>query len=676
MPGFHANRTGSDTASLNAYGQRRYPHSLFADSFESSLSEDSGMPSYLTAYNNDSQTFDLAQSPLPEPNSMRYPVILSYGPASGSEGTKISISIQMPFDVFSNPTTNYFSLIVGNETCDCTVSPLGFQDSSFTYLISAEAPSFVSTGSQSFTSTLQLMVAGYNGHDARVVAVGTFTYENNVESSASSGERKRRISDASDGTRSPALMSTMKHQRLQSTPSFSYSSESLAGSPYSAYLPTPASTVFPHHYQPTASPGAIGRQYATNPNGPIPSIKTHSPLSSAWGPSLHSNKSNGLNHAMEGVGMPRHSPMLPSTHGKVGNSAPTLIRTSTIQQFLAGAAMQEKHGAFNPYLIYPHKAVLQLNGNLDTMAENWTKEEMKSKRRLVQFTRCQEGSTIHADFIPVTLAERSPNSICISCIYWEGKKECYVTSVDTIYLLEALVAVRFTVEEKNRIRRNLEGFRPLTVSKSRPESEDFFKVIMGFPSPKPRNIEKDVKVFPWKVLGHALKKIIGKYSASYSSTAGNMPSPMVSGYGNAVMTDQISHNPRAVSPVGTQHNGIYTTHFPNMSTPRLSSHARASSAISLASAASIDSCPSQAAAPREHYLTAPDTQDPRRPYSFPYSPNNGNNIPVSVAPATRPSSTMWNFNSYVNTTPGTPEFVSTSGEAFDMAPHINDSTMT
>jgi hypothetical protein len=33
----------------------------------------------------------------------------------------------------------------------------------------------------------------------------------------------------------------------------------------------------------------------------------------------------------------------------------------------------------------------------------------------------------------------------------------YVTSVDTIYLLESLVAVRFTVEEKNRIRRNLEG---------------------------------------------------------------------------------------------------------------------------------------------------------------------------------------------------------------------------
>ncbi|KAG9874790.1 hypothetical protein KCU94_g23011, partial [Aureobasidium melanogenum] len=52
-----------------------------------------------------------------------------------------------------------------------------------------------------------------------------------------------------------------------------------------------------------------------------------------------------------------------------------------------------------------------------------------------------------------------------------------------------------------------------------------FKIIMGFPSPKPRNIEKDVKVFPWRILAGALKKIIGKYSASYSSTAGALPSP-------------------------------------------------------------------------------------------------------------------------------------------------------
>jgi hypothetical protein len=36
-------------------------------------------------------------------------------------------------------------------------------------------------------------------------------------------------------------------------------------------------------------------------------------------------------------------------------------------------------------------------------------------------------------------------------------------------------------------------------------------MIMGFPDPRPRNIEKDVKVFPWSFLLHAIRKVIQKY---------------------------------------------------------------------------------------------------------------------------------------------------------------------
>ncbi|PWY98360.1 hypothetical protein BCV70DRAFT_38135 [Testicularia cyperi] len=161
------------------------------------------------------------------------------------------------------------------------------------------------------------------------------------------------------------------------------------------------------------------------------------------------------------------------------------------------------------------RAKLELHGNLNDMAVGWSHDEWRTGRRLVQFWRRQEGTTIHATFRPILPSQYVPNSIVISCIFREDKNECFVTSVDTIYLLEALVASRFTVEEKNRIRRNLEGFRPITVSKNKRECERFFKLIMSFPNPKPRNIEKDVKVFPWKVLASALCKIIGKYSASY-----------------------------------------------------------------------------------------------------------------------------------------------------------------
>ncbi|KAJ2004712.1 hypothetical protein GGI04_002516 [Coemansia thaxteri] len=148
-----------------------------------------------------------------------------------------------------------------------------------------------------------------------------------------------------------------------------------------------------------------------------------------------------------------------------------------------------------------------------------THEERECRRRLVQFWRRHESNNIFCTFKAVPAADRVPNSIVVSCIYWEEKHDFFVTSVDCIHLLESLIAVRFTVEEKNRIRRNLEGFRPLTVSKCKAESADFFKLIMSFPNPKPRNIEKDVKVFPWRILPLALKKIIGKYTASYSSTA-------------------------------------------------------------------------------------------------------------------------------------------------------------
>jgi hypothetical protein len=148
-----------------------------------------------------------------------------------------------------------------------------------------------------------------------------------------------------------------------------------------------------------------------------------------------------------------------------------------------------------------------------------TTEEWAARRRLVQFWRKQEGTQITAAFAPIAQHDYSGHqqSIIISCIFREDNNCCYVTSVDGIYLLEALVGNRFTVEEKNRIRRNLEGFRPITVSKTKQGSEDFFKLIMGFPNPKPRNIEKDVKVFPWDILGQALRKIIGKYVSNFDT---------------------------------------------------------------------------------------------------------------------------------------------------------------
>jgi hypothetical protein len=354
--------------------------------------------------------------------------------------------------------------------------------------------------------------------EPKAVEVGTFTYSEQTNHSPQVNPKKRKISGSSEETIPPSTKRVSTQQaQVKEGEEYSYT----PGTPFSPFVATPTSGTALYSsiglsraptqsgYQQQASPRQHLSQYSVSSNASQPSIKVPSPHTPTWSPSF-ATVNKAARSPMTPVGRPSAAP----SPAKI-SANPQLIRTSTIQHTPGTSnsisASSQSPQTFNPYAIYPHKAVLKLNGELDTMAENWGMDEWDAKRRLVEFSRRQAGNTIHAEFKSIAPEDRTPQSICISCIWWEEKNECYVTSVDTIYLLESLVAVRFTVEEKNRIRRNLEGFRPLTVSKAKPESEEFFKVIMGFPNPKPRNIEKDVKVFPWKILGHALKKIIGKY---------------------------------------------------------------------------------------------------------------------------------------------------------------------
>ncbi|KAI7874772.1 uncharacterized protein EV154DRAFT_430245 [Mucor mucedo] len=158
-------------------------------------------------------------------------------------------------------------------------------------------------------------------------------------------------------------------------------------------------------------------------------------------------------------------------------------------------------------------------GDIMTMTHDWTQREIQEGRRLVQFFREEEEAQamIRCRFHPMattttTTMESVPTMMMVSCIYWEEKKDYFITSVDCIQLIEFLLKIKFSMEERNRVRRNLEGFRPYTVSKGAVESARFFQKIMGFPKPKPRNIEKDLKVFSWKTLPYALKKIVIKYT--------------------------------------------------------------------------------------------------------------------------------------------------------------------
>ncbi|EXJ72924.1 uncharacterized protein A1O5_04073 [Cladophialophora psammophila CBS 110553] len=345
--------------------------------------------------------------------------------------------------------------------------------------------------------------------------------------------RKRKAS-TEDAYDLPAQKKAVLAQVQVQDPNGDYYDLSGQTSPYSPFVPTPTgSTGLPAYVSRGASPRPSGHHYSTSTASQV-SLAAPSPHTPAFSPSFTTVKSE------QSPGAPMTPIPRPTTSSPLKSSVPKLVRTSTMQQSPTAPCSSIAIGqtqTLNPYALSTLKANLKLKGDLDSMKEDWTAEEKETRRRLVVFDREQAGSTISATFKAVAPQDRQASSICISCIWWKEKNEYYVTSVDTIYLLEALVGVRFTVEEKNRIRRNLEGFRPLTVSKARSDSEEFFKVIMGFPHPKPRNIEKDVKVFPWKILATALRKIISKYSASYSSAGLPLLTPASSIYSGEGMSE-------------------------------------------------------------------------------------------------------------------------------------------
>ncbi|KAL5117800.1 hypothetical protein ACEQ8H_004274 [Pleosporales sp. CAS-2024a] len=536
-----------------------------------------------------------------------------YGVATST----VALQLRANYDLLSS--SNTFILMFGTSKCVAALQKVdydgddGDDDGYYNYLLNVQVPPFRLTNSWNPTMMLKLQIEDKNGNLLSQTDAGKFTFTDMppnlaYHSSPASSSRKRRYStDYDDDTLDFADTNPAKR----------------------------VNTTMQYHQQPNPRP--ISDTYSSTTAHPSP-LPAHSSLSSLYAgaydmskPAANYTSSSHLSQKGFAVPsgaalghtdfkLPHMSPTLPTyghyttpkqaaaaaaaarasassaatlgggyaaTPGGGGGGgalppAPVLVRATSIAQSSGGGASTSH--SFNPYSMYQTKAILKIDGDLNKMADDWTQAELDSKRRLVEFKRSQHGSTITTSFAPVSLEARAARSICVSCIWWEEKDECFITSVDTIFLLEQLVNVRFTVEEKNRIRRNLEGFRPVTVSKAKPDSEDFFKIIMGFPNPKPRNIEKDVKVFPWKVLAQALKKIISKYSASYSSTAGVGSLPITSST-TAYVPGAMSHAGvnatahRNSSPQSVSASTASTAYTPHLASSSLSPHLRVSAGI-------------------------------------------------------------------------------------------------
>ncbi|CAO2653760.1 Nn.00g031710.m01.CDS01 [Neocucurbitaria sp. VM-36] len=508
-------------------------------------------------------------------------------PTQGTAGSTVSLQLRTNYDLATNQHT--FILMFGSKKCVAALQKVDYDDEWYNYVLNVEVPPFPLTNSWNPTMMLKLQIEDKMGHLRSQTDAGKFTFTdmspNLAYQSSPDFSRKRKFSaefsdsqDYSDSTAAKRA-NTLRFQTKPRSISGAYSTAQISPLPTQSTL----SSTYGH-------PGGYDMPKQSNYASQLSQKGLYAVPSGMnmtqgdyklpqMSPSLHSYGSyNSLAHTGRSPASisvtPSGSSVLPSPSAL---AAPVLVRATTLPQAGGTSSTQP----FNPYSMYQTKAVLKIDGDLDKMSEEWTQEELDSKRRLVEFKRSQHGSTISTSFAPIAPEARPARSICVSCIWWEEKDECFITSVDTIYLLEQLVNVRFTVEEKNRIRRNLEGFRPLTVSKAKPDSEEFFKVIMGFPNPKPRNIEKDVKVFPWKILSHALKKIISKYSASYSSTAGigSLPIVSTSSYVPSIMSQAALEAHRNTSPQSVAASTASTAYTPNLTSSSLSPHLKLSAGL-------------------------------------------------------------------------------------------------
>lgn len=191
--------------------------------------------------------------------------------------------------------------------------------------------------------------------------------------------------------------------------------------------------------------------------------------------------------------------------GDVDERIPRLVRISSLHPNYVRQNMS--------LTVSPVKLLLE--EDLMAMTKDWSQMEMEDERRLVRFKFKRETHTdYYITFEAVSKQEFTHEQPIISCIFWKEKNLHISTSVDIILILEYLVEQSFTIEEKNRIRRNLQSLKPYTVSRSNKSCERFFNVLMSMEDPRPRNIEKDLKVFKWSDLFNAFNKVISKYSTN------------------------------------------------------------------------------------------------------------------------------------------------------------------
>lgn len=189
----------------------------------------------------------------------------------------------------------------------------------------------------------------------------------------------------------------------------------------------------------------------------------------------------------------------------------------------------EEHSAPTELLPKDYERMdLKISGDLSSLTEDWNEDERKAGRRLVRFIRVREDSGVSLSFFPLSPQQRYEEDMqnVISCIKGPPSHlSHFVTSFDILKLVEYIVDIPLNIEIKNRARRNMAGIGSHTLAKMEVDidsadswKDDAFAKVMSFADPKPRSIEKSIKVYDWNVLRECLMRILSRFVCFIAST--------------------------------------------------------------------------------------------------------------------------------------------------------------
>ena len=463
--------------------------------------------------------------------------VSGYSPQRGNEGARVCVHLESSSDLIL-PTAQTANLMFASCPIPATWTRLDAaeQHACYKYSVHATAPAFSETGSSTPKIPLHLQLKGQSRLDVSSIYIGDWLYEGGKQlehrSSVQEASRKRKVTYEPSGTlRSTKRTTPSKHQITQSQD-------------YASYAHPSASLAYPQ----SLDFGTMQRRYTVYGRSELQqSLRNEADsvglqgliggASSARSAVRHSIDQTSLWNSPFGAGYESPGNLQPNTPSSFQFSSTSsqrpgnwrFIRQNRIQQPSRGttSAGSSPDDSLSKYPTYQNRAVLEekhvaldIRGNLDAMGNNWTPEERSAERRVVRLWREFHGSTVNVFFIPLRADELGlpveMDELRISCIHWKERRDYFVTSVDTIKLLELVFDASHHIDENNRIRRNIETYKPETVSKAKGH-ERFFELIMGFPEPRPSKIKKSVKVFNWSILEQALNKVVNKFVCAYLS---------------------------------------------------------------------------------------------------------------------------------------------------------------